>query len=120
MYKCLFLPLKADEPLPKAGVDDEPNAEPPKLGMDGAPKAGVETKGDEDCAAPKTPVDVAPKIELPVWAPKGLLLPNGLGAKGLLLELFVWPNPEVLPNGLLEDWPKAVTTKVIQLNIPKF
>lgn len=43
-----------------------------------APNAGV-----EDCGVPKTPVDVPPNTELPVWEPKGLILPKGLGAKGL-------------------------------------
>nr|GLL29095.1 hypothetical protein Ccrd_025604 [Ipomoea trifida] len=49
------------------GVDEAPNVGVvlPKAGED-APKTGVEPKGEEDWVAPKTPVDVPPKIEVPV------------------------------------------------------
>lgn len=78
------VPPNEDEALPNAGVDDAPKAgmELPKAGADEAPKAGV------DCC-PKTPVDVPPKIELPVWVPKGLRLPKGLGANGLVALVLV-------------------------------
>ena len=36
---------------------------------------------------PNTPVDVPPNTELPV-EPKGVVVPNGLGANGLLLALL--------------------------------
>lgn len=49
-----------------------------------------------------------PKIEPPLCEPKGLVLPKGLGAKGLLLALVVCPNVGCDPNGLLDDCPKAV------------
>lgn len=40
--------------------------------------------------------------------PKGAVLPNGLGAKGLLLALLVWPKIDWDPKGLLEDCPKGL------------
>ena len=67
----------------------------------------MEEKGEDWVAAPKTPVEVPPKIELPVWAPKGVVLPKGLGAKGLLAALLFCPKTDGEPNGLLDDCPKA-------------
>lgn len=65
----------------------------PNAGDDEAPKTEVEPKGEEDWA-PNTPVDMPPKMEPPVCEPKGLVvLPKGLGAKGLLLvALLVCPK----------------------------
>lgn len=101
---------KDNNKLPKAGDDDAeaPNAgaEAPKAGDDEAPKTDVEPKGDEP-VIPNTPVEVLPKKELPVCDPKGVVLPKGLGAKGLLLALLVCPKTDCDPNGLLDDCPKA-------------
>jgi len=74
-----LLPKEEDE-LPNAGVDDAPkdDIELPKAGDDEAPKDGV-LEG-----APNTPVDV-PNSELPVCEPNVFELPNGFGAKGLVL-----------------------------------
>lgn len=67
----------------------------------GAPKAGdeeppnvvvEEAKGEEDWAAPNTPVAVPPNTEFPACEPNGDVLPKGLGAKGLLLALAVCPK----------------------------
>lgn len=104
------LPPNDDKELPKAGDEDAPNAgiELPKAGDDEAPKVVFEEKGDDVCAAPNTPVEVPPKAG--VCDPNGVVgLPNGFGAKGLLLELFVCcPNTDCEdPNGL-DDCPKAV------------
>lgn len=53
-------------------------------------------------------MEVPPNMEVPVCDPNGVVvLPNGLGAKGLLLEL-VCPNTDWEPNGLDDDCPKAV------------
>ena len=46
-------------------------------------------------------------MELPV-EPKGVVVPKGLGANGLLLALLVCPKTDDDPNGLLDDCPKAV------------
>lgn len=94
---------------PKAGVDEPPKAgiELPKAGDEDAPNAGVEDSGVEDWA-PNTPVEVPPKMELPVWDPKGVVLPKGLGANGLLLVLLVCPKTDWDPNGLLDDCPKGL------------
>lgn len=35
--------------------------------------------------------------------PKGVVLPNGLGAKGLLFALLACPKIDCDPKGLLED-----------------
>lgn len=51
---------------------------------------------------------MAPKMEPPVCEPKGLVLPKGLGAKGLSLALLVWLIAGCDQNGLLDDCPKAV------------
>ncbi|GMQ02284.1 hypothetical protein CsSME_00048586 [Camellia sinensis var. sinensis] len=82
--------------------------EPPKAGADEAPKAGVEVKGDDDWVAPKTLVEVPPKMEPPVCEPKGVVLPKGLGANGLLLALLACPKTDWDPNGLLDDCPKGL------------
>lgn len=103
-----ILPPNAEDEFPKAEPVEAPNVgvELPKAGDDEAPKTEVEPKGEEDCA-PNTPVDMPPKMEPPVCAPKGLVLPKGLGANGLLLTLLVCPKTGWDPNGLLEDCPKA-------------
>lgn len=100
-------PPNADDELPKAGVEDAPKAgiELPKAGDDDAPKVVVDEKG-EVWAAPNTPVEVPPNME-PV-EPKGVVVPNGLGAKGLLLALLVCPKTDWDPNGLLDDCPKGL------------
>lgn len=105
-----YWPPKGEDELPKAGVDDAPKAgvELPNAGEDDAPKLVVEENGDD--VAPKTPVELPPKIELPVCAPN-VGLPKGLGAKGLLFVLLVCPNADGVPNGLLLDCPKAVQVK---------
>lgn len=75
---------------PKAGVGDAPKAgvELPNGEDDGVPNVGV------DCCCPNAPVDVLPKNELPVCAPKVVVgLPNGFGAKGLFVAVLGWPNP---------------------------
>lgn len=102
------LPNDGDDEAPKAGVDEAPKAdmEPPKAGADEAPKAGVEVKVDDDWV-PKTPVEVPPKMEPPVCEPKGVVLPKGLGANGLLLALLACPKTDWDPNGLLDDCPKG-------------
>jgi len=84
-----LIPPNDDDELPKAGVEEDPKAgtELPKAGDDEAPKAVLEAKGEDCCAAPNTPVEVPPNMELPVCEPNGLVLPNGLGANGLVLEL---------------------------------
>lgn len=112
-YKYL-LPNDEDE-LPKAGVDEAPKVgiELPKAGDDEAPNTGVEAKGEEDWFAPNTPVEVPPKMEVPVCEPKGLVLPKGFGANGLLVALLLCPKTDWDPNGLLEDCPKAVEKNVI-------
>jgi len=62
----------------------------------------------EDCwAAPNTQVEVPPNMKLPVCEPNGLVLPNGLGTNGLVLEL-VSPKTDWEPKGLDEDCAKAV------------
>lgn len=81
----------------------------PKAGDDEAPKVVVEEKGEEDWAAPNTPVEVPPNKEPPVCEPKGVGLPKGFGAKGLLFALLFCPKTDGDPNGLLDDCPKAVT-----------
>lgn len=63
----------------------------PKAGDDEPPNVVVEEKGEEDWAAPNTPVDVPPNTEFPVCEPNGDALPKGLGAKGLL-ALAVCPK----------------------------
>lgn len=60
----------------------------PNAGEDEAPK-GVEEKGEEVWGVPNMPVEVPPKMEPPVCEPKGVVLPKGLGANGLLLALLV-------------------------------
>lgn len=106
---ALDIPPNDDDELPNAGVDDAPKAGIvfPKAGDDDAPKVAVEEKGEEDWAAPNTPVEVPPNKEPPVCEPKGVELPKGFGAKGLLLALFVCPKTDGDPNGLLDDCPKA-------------
>lgn len=114
-------PPNDEDEAPKAGVEDAPNEgmELPKAGDDEAPKAVVEEKGEEDWAAPNTPVEVPPNIEVPVCAPKGDVLPNGLGAKGLLLAL-VWPKTVWDPNGLVDDCPNAIQCiSSYQFKLPK-
>lgn len=88
------------EDAPKAGI------ELPKAGDDDAPKVVVYEKGEDDWAVPNTPVELPPNTEL--VKPKGVVVPNGLGAKGLLLALLVCPKTDWVPNGLLDDCPKAV------------
>lgn len=107
----MYLLPNDDDELPKAGVDEAPNAgaEVPKAGDDEAPKTDVEPKGEE-LVLPNTPVEVLPKNELPVCVPNGVVLPNGLGAKGLLLALVFCPKTDCDPNGLLDDCPKAAKT----------
>lgn len=83
-----------DGVAPKAGDDEPPNV--------------VEEKGEEDWAAPNTPVDVPPNTVFPVCEPKGEVLPNGLGAKGLLLALAVCPKTGWDAKGLEDGCPKAV------------
>ena len=97
------IPPNDDDELPKAGVEDDPKAgcELPKAGEDEAPN------GEAGWAVPNTPVDVPPNMEPPVCEPNGAVLPNGLGAKGLLLEL-VCPKTDWEPKGLDDDCPKAV------------
>lgn len=101
----------ADELL-KAGVDDAPNAgvEFPNEGEDDAPKTDVEPKGEEFWP-PNTPVEVLPKKELPVCAPKGVVVPNGFGAKGLLPALLLCPKTVCDPNGPLVACPKAANER---------
>lgn len=81
--------------------DEEPKGELPKAGVADAPNAGLE----EAACAPKTPVEVLPKIELLLCEPKGF------GANGLLLALFACPNGEGLPNRPLDDCPNAANQK---------
>lgn len=108
-------PPKEDEEAPKAGVEEAPKGELPKAGDDVAPKVGVELKGEEDAAAPNTPVEVPPNMELAVCgAPKGVVVPpKGLGAKGLVLALLVWPKTDWDPNGLLDDCPKGLEPNIL-------
>jgi len=103
------LPNEDDE-LPNAGVEEAPKAgaELPKAGEGETPKAGVEVKGAEDWVAPNTPVEVPPKMEPPVCEPKGVVLPKGLGANGLLLALLVCPKTDWDPKGLFDDCPKGL------------
>lgn len=68
----------------------------------------MEGNGEEDWVAPNTPVEVPPNMEPPVCAPKGVVLPKGLGAKGLVVALLVCPKTDWDPNGLLDDCPNAV------------
>lgn len=105
----LDIPPNDDDELPNAGVEDapKPGTVLPKAGDDEAPKVVVEEKGEEDWAAPNTPVEVPPNKEPPVCEPKGVELPKGFGAKGLLLALLVCPKTDGDPNGLLDDCPKA-------------
>jgi hypothetical protein len=99
--------------VPKAGVDEAPNAgvDVPNAGDDEAPKTDVEPKGDE-LVLPNTPVEVLPKNELPVCAPKGVVPPNGLGAKGLPPALAFCPKPDCDPNGLPDDCPKGLEPNI--------
>lgn len=96
----------ADDELPNVGVDEVPSAGVvlPKAGED-APKVWVEPKGEEDCVAPKTPVELPAKRELPVLEPKGVVPPKGLGANGLLP---VCPKADCEPNGLVGNCPKGL------------
>ncbi|KAD4178471.1 hypothetical protein E3N88_27062 [Mikania micrantha] len=100
--KIVSLPPNEDE-APKAGLDEAPKAgtELPKAGEDEAPKTG------EEAGVPNTPVDVPPKIELPVCDPKGDVLPNGFAENGLLFGLLFCPKTDGDPNGLLDDCPNA-------------
>jgi len=104
----LHIPPNDDDELPNAGVD-APKAGTvlPKAGDDEAPKVVVEEKGEEDGAAPNTPVEVPPNKEPPVCEPKGVELPKSFGAKGLFLALLVCLKTDGDPNGLLDDCPKA-------------
>ena len=54
----------------------------------------MEGNGEEDWVAPNTPVEVPPNMEPPVCAPKGVVLPKGLGAKGLVVALLVCPKTD--------------------------
>lgn len=89
-------PPNDDDELPKAGVEEAPKAgtELPKAGDEEAPNVAVEGNGEEDWVAPNTPVEVPPNMEPPVCAPKGVVLPKGLGAKGLVVALLVCPNTD--------------------------
>lgn len=100
----MYLPPKAEDEAPKAGVEEAPKEgiELPKAGEEEAPKTG------EEAWVPKTPVEVPPKIEPPVCAPKGDVLPNGFGENGLLFALLVCPKTDGDPKGLLDYSPNAV------------
>lgn len=78
------------------GVEEAPKAgaELPKAGDEEAPNVGVEANGEEDWVAPNTPVEVPPNMEAPVCAPNGVVLPKGLGAKGLVEALLVCPKTD--------------------------
>lgn len=77
----------------------------------------MEEKGEDGWGvAPKTPVDVPPNKEPPVCEPKGVEVPKGFGANGLLLALLVCPKTDGDPNGLLEDCPKGFELNILQFN----
>lgn len=88
-------PPNEDDELPKDGVEDAPKAgiELPNAGDDEAPKVVADENGEDDWGAPNTPVEVPPNMELPV-EPKGVVVPNGLGANGLLLALLFCPKTD--------------------------
>lgn len=90
------LPLKDDDELPRSGVEDDQKegTELLKAGDDEKPKAVLEANGEDGWA---TPVEEPPK---PIGEPNGVVIPNGLRAKGLILELFC-PKPD-------DDCPKTV------------
>lgn len=62
---------KGDGVLPKAGVEDEPNA-------------GAEEPKGEACVCPNTPVAVPPNSELPV-CPPNVGLPKGFAPNNVVL-----------------------------------
>ena len=82
--------------LPKAGVEDK------------VPKLVLEERGDGVWTAPNTPVEVPLDMELHVSKPNRVELPDGVGAKRLLLELFCFPNTNWEEPDELDDWLKAV------------
>nr|GFB11471.1 hypothetical protein [Tanacetum cinerariifolium] len=77
-------------------------------GDDEAPKTDVDPIGEE-AGVPNIPVDVPPKIKLPVCAPKGVAPKGVILPKGLLFALLVCPKTDGDPNGLLDDCPSFLS-----------
>ena len=98
------------KPVPNAGVL-------PKAGVEDAPNAGVEVPSGEGWVAPNTPVAVPPKREFPDGAPK-VGLPKGFAPNSELLwvapkgldgvgEANGFAEVDIPPKGLGVETPKA-------------